>query len=190
MGVYRGITQDNVTIQGGTLYDVTLDADVLKIAGTTVNASAAELNAAADVSARLVSASAATLAVTVADHSDRIVVLNRAAGVTATLPAATGSGAVFRFTTGTAVTSNNNIIKVADATDVMSGSLYVTDQAAGTGTEFSTTTTSDTITMNGSTSGGLVGGILTLIDVATDRYAIHGNIIGTGVEVTPFSATV
>jgi len=190
MGVYRGITQDNVTIQGGTLYDVVIDADTLQLNGTTVNATAAELNAAADVSARLVSASAATLAVTVADHSDRIVVLNRAAGVTATLPAATGSGAVFRFTTGTAVTTNNNIIKVADNTDVMSGSLFVTDQAAGTGTEFSTTTTSDTITMNGTTSGGLAGGLLTLVDVATNLYAIDGNIIATGVEVTPFSATV
>lgn len=190
MGVYRGVTQDNVTIQGGTLYDVVVDADTLQINGTTVNSTAAELDAECDVSTRLVSATAATLAVTAASHGGRIVVFNRAAGVTATLPAATGSGNVYRFTTGTAVTSNNNIIKVADNSDVMSGSLYVTDQAAGTGTEFSTTTTSDTITMNGSTSGGLVGGILTLIDIAADRYAIHGNIIATGIEVTPFSATV
>ena len=29
MGVYRGITQDNVTIQGGTLYDVTLSGSTL-----------------------------------------------------------------------------------------------------------------------------------------------------------------
>lgn len=29
MGVYRGVTQDNVTIQGGTLYDVTLSGATL-----------------------------------------------------------------------------------------------------------------------------------------------------------------
>jgi hypothetical protein len=29
MGVYRGITQDNVTIQGGTLYDVTISGGTL-----------------------------------------------------------------------------------------------------------------------------------------------------------------
>lgn len=29
MGVYRGITQDNVTIQGGTLYNVTLSGSTL-----------------------------------------------------------------------------------------------------------------------------------------------------------------
>lgn len=188
MGVYRGVTQDNVTIQGGTAYSLNLVTP--SIGGTSLAATAAEINAAADASTRLVAASAATLAVTVADHDQKIIVLGRAAGVTVTLPAAVGSGAMFRFTTGTAVTSNNNIIKVADSTDVMSGSIYVTDQAAGTGTEFATVAASDTITMNGTTSGGLAGGILTLIDVGTNLYAVHGNIIATGVEVTPFSATV
>lgn len=188
MGVYRGITQDNVTLQGGTAYSLNLVTP--SIGGTALDATAAEINAAADMSTRLVSAAAATLAVTAAAHDGKIVVFNRAAGVTATLPAATGSGAVFRFTTGTAVTSNSYKIQVADNTDVMSGSLYVTDQAAGTGTEFSTTTTSDTITMNGSTTGGLAGGILTLVDVATNLYAVQGNIIATGVEATPFSAAV
>ena len=188
MGVYRGITQDNPTLQGGTAYSLNLVTP--SIGGTALAATAAEINAAADMSTRLVSATAATLDVTAADHDGKIIVLNRAAGVTATLPAATGSGAVFRFTVGTAVTSNSDIIKVADNTDVMSGSLYVTDQAAGTGTEFSTTITSDTITMNGSTTGGLAGGVLTLIDIATNLYAVQGNIIATGVEATPFSATV
>ena len=188
MGVYTGLAQDNPTLNGGTAYNLNLVTP--SIGGTAVAATAAEINAVADASARLVAAGDATLAVTVAAHDQKVIVLGRAAGVTATLPAATGSGAVFRFTTGTTVTSNNNIIKVADATDVMSGSVYVTDQAAGTGTEFSTVAASDTITMNGTTSGGIAGGILVLIDVATNLYAVHGNIIGTGVEITPFSAAV
>lgn len=188
MGVYRGITQDNVTLNKGTAYSLNLVTP--SIGGTALAATAAEINAAADVSTRLVSATAATLAVTVADHDSKVIVLNRAAGVTATLPAATGTGAMFRFAVGTAVTSNSYKIQVADATDVMSGSLYVTDQAAGTGTEFSTVAASDTITMSGSTTGGLAGGILTLIDVATNLYVIHGNIIATGAEATPFSAAV
>jgi len=142
------------------------------------------------VSTSLTSATAATLSVTKASHDGKVIVLNRAAGVTVTLPAATGSGAVFRFSVGTAVTSNSYKIQVADATDVMSGSIYVTDQAAGTGTEFSTVAASDTVTMNGSTTGGLAGGILTFIDVATNLYAVHGNIIATGTEATPFSAAV
>jgi hypothetical protein len=188
MGVYRGITQDNVTLNGGTAYNLNLVTP--SIGGTVLAATAAEINAAADVSTRLVSAAAATLAVTVADHDSKIIVLNRAAGVTATLPAATGSGAVFRFAVGTAVTSNSYKVQVADATDVMSGSLYVTDQAAGTGTEFSTVAASDTITMNGSTTGGLAGGLFTFVDLATNLYAVQGNLIATGTEATPFSAAV
>ena len=190
MGVYRGITQDNVTIQGGTLYDVVIDADTLQINGTTVNSTAAELDAVADVSTRLVSATAATLTVTAAAHGDRIVVLNRAAGVTATLPAATGSGNVYRFTTGTAVTSNNNIIKVADNSDVMSGALIVTDQADGSTASFGTVAASDTITLNGSTTGCLAGGLITLVDVATNLWSVSGVVVGNGAEATPFSATV
>lgn len=188
MGVYRGVTQDNPTLQGGTAYSLNLVSP--SIGGTALTATAAEINAVADTSSRLVAATAATLAVTAASHDGKIIVFDRAAGVVATLPAATGSGAVYRFTVKTLVTSNNYVVQVADNTDVMSGSIYVTDQAAGTGTEFSTTTTSDTITMNGSTSGGLAGGILTLVDVAANLYAVHGNVIATGVEVTPFSAAV
>tara|TARA_R110002126_G_scaffold4382_17_gene23068 strand:+ start:6717 stop:7283 length:567 start_codon:yes stop_codon:yes gene_type:complete len=188
MGVYRGITQDNVTLNAGTAYNLNLVTP--SIGGTALAATAAEINAVADVSTRLVSATDATLAVTVANHDSKIIVLNRAAGVTVTLPAATGSGAVFQFAVGTLVTSNSYKVQVADATDVMSGSLYLTDQAAGTGTEFSTVAASDTITMNGSTTGGLAGGLFTFVDLATNLYSVHGNLIATGAEATPFSAAV
>jgi len=163
MAVYSGVTQSRLKV-------VDLEYDTLRSSPTA--------------------GTAATLAVTTAAHDGKLIILNRAAGVVVTLPAATGTGAVFRFSVATAVTSNSYKIQVADATDVMSGSIYVTDQAAGTGTEFSTVAASDTITMNGSTTGGLAGGILTLIDVAANLYAVHGNIIATGVEATPFSAAV
>jgi hypothetical protein len=44
--------------------------------------------------------------------------------------------------------------------------------------------------MNGSTTGGLAGGLFTLVDLATNLYAIQGNLIATGAEATPFSAAV
>lgn len=188
MGVYRGITQDNVTIQGGTAYSLNLVTP--SIGGTAVDATAAEINAVADMSARLVSATAATLAVTATSHDQKIVVLNRAAGVTVTLPAATGSGAVFRFTVGTDISSNSNIIKVADASDVMQGMLTVTDRADGSTAGFGTVAASDTITLNGGTTGGLKGGMITLVDIGADLYAVTGTVVGNGTEATPFSATV
>lgn len=188
MGVYTGIAQDNPTINNGTAYSLNLVTPL--IGGTALTATAAEINAVADTSERRVVAADATLAVTVAAHDGKVVVLNRAAGVTATLPAATGSGAVFRFVVGTAVTSNNDIIKVADATDVMQGALTVTDQADGSTATFGTVAASDTITLNGGTTGGLVGGLITLIDIAADRYSVSGVVVGNGTEATPFGATV
>lgn len=40
MGVYRGVTQDNVTIQGGTLYNVTLSSPTITNGTLTGNVDA------------------------------------------------------------------------------------------------------------------------------------------------------
>ena len=113
--------------------------------------------------------------------------LNRAAGITVTLPAATGSQAVLRFVVGTSVTSNNNIIQVANATDVMAGTAGVSGL---TGAVFSTLPASDTITMNGSTTGGLAGSFIELIDVAAGDWVVRAALVGSGTPATPFSAAV
>jgi hypothetical protein len=183
MSVYDGVTHSR-------LKGINVEADTLYIGGTAITATAAEINAVADSSARLVSAAASTLAVTAANHDGKIVVLNRAAGVTATLPAATGSGSVYRFSVGTAVTSNSDIIKVANATDVMAGALVVTDQADGSAATFGTVAASDTVTLNGGTTGGLIGGLITVIDIASGKFSVTGAVVGNGTEATPFSATV
>ena len=131
---------------------------------------------------------AATLTVTADAYNGQIIGLGRAAGVTVTLPAATGTNAIYTFLVTTTVTSNNDIIKVANATDVISGSLNV---AGTTGTPFGTLPASDTITMNGSTSGGVAGSFVRLQDVASGIFVITGGgLIGSGTVVTPFSASV
>ena len=132
---------------------------------------------------------AATLAVTAAEHSNRPIVLNRAAGITATLPAATGSGAKFSFVNQTTVTSNNHIIQVT-GNDVFIGKAIITQDAGDTLASFECAADSDTITMNGTTKGGLRGDIIEIIDVAADTYLVNANLTGTGTEATPFSAAV
>jgi len=131
---------------------------------------------------------AATLTVTADTYNGQTIGLSRAAGITVTLPAATGTNAVYKFLVETTVTSNNNIIQVANATDVISGSLNV---AGTTGTVFGTLPASDTITMNGSTKGGVAGSYVELTDVETGIFVItSGGLIGSGTVVTPFSAAV
>jgi len=131
---------------------------------------------------------ASTLAVTSADYNGQIIGLSRAAGITATLPAATGTNSVYTFLITTTVTSNSYKIQVANATDVISGTLNV---AGTTGTPFGTLPASDTITMNGTTTGGVAGSFVRLQDVASGIFVITGGgLIGSGTVATPFSAAV
>ena len=124
-------------------------------------------------------------------HGDGGVVVNAAAGCTLTLPAASGSGSKFTVYIGTTVTSNNVIIQVANASDVMAGVLVVaSDNAADAAIAFETASTSDTITLNGSTKGGIKGDYIELRDVATNLWRVDGTLSATGTEVTPFSAAV
>lgn len=171
-----------------------IEATRFKIGGTEVTATAAEINAATDVSARFVAAGS-TLAVTAALHAGKIIQLDTATGSVCTLPAATGTGNIYRFVTSAVATSNSHVIKVTGATTYMNGSLVVVDDADGTCTTFgttgATTSRSDTITLNRSTTGSVkVGEYIQLIDVGTGNWSVTGTVIATGSEGTPFSATV
>ena len=130
---------------------------------------------------------AATLTVTKALYNGQTINLSRAAGITVTLPAATGTNATYRFLVTTAVTSNSYKIQVANATDVIQGTINV---AGTTGTPFGSLPASDTITMNGSTQGGLVGSYVEITDIASGVFLVSGSSLGSGTVITPFSAAV
>jgi hypothetical protein len=130
---------------------------------------------------------AATLAVTADAYNGQTINLSRAAGIVVTLPAATGTNAVYKFVVTTAVTTNNYIIQVANATDTMNGLASV---AGTTGSVFSTLPASDTITMSGSTTGGLVGSYVQITDIATGEFLVTAALVGSGTPATPFSAAV
>ncbi|MHB8172715.1 MAG: hypothetical protein ACYDG6_14495 [Thermincolia bacterium] len=166
-----------------------VDATTLKIGGTAITATAAELNKAADTSARVVNVTAATLAVTEAAHDGKVVTLNKADGIAVTLPAATGSGAKLHFVVGTTITSVGTTIKVT-GNDTMTGTAIVCNDTDNSVSGFETAADSDTITLNGSTTGGIKGDSIELVDIATDLWFVRVNSSGTGTEATPFSATV
>lgn len=121
-------------------------------------------------------------------HGGTVVNLNAAAGLTVTLPASTGDGDIYRIFVATTVTSNSLIVAVANATDIMAGAIGLTTDIAGS--VMPTSATTDTITMNGSTTGGVKGSYIELTDVATGTWQLSGSLICTGVEATPFSAAV
>lgn len=125
-------------------------------------------------------------------HAGRLLYLTgTGAALTQTLPAATGSGAVYHFVVG-AVNTSNHLIKVT-GNDVMYGNVITnsTGDTPGLAQPWPTAADSDTITLNGTTSGGqAVGDEIVLVDVAADKWQVLGFTTTSGVEITPFSATV
>lgn len=179
------VATGSVFVNGSTISSTTVD---------TVNnltASATEINRNNKVSTRMV-AGGSTLTVTEALHDGKIIALDTLAGTTATLPASTGGGATFKFMVTVLATSLSHIIKVANATDVMTGSIWISDtDTAGTTTAFSTAASSDTITLNRSTTGSVTKGeYIELVDYAAGFWAVRGFLSNTGNGATPFSATV
>jgi hypothetical protein len=136
----------------------------------------------------IVTVTAATVTITDEAHVGQRVIMSRAAGITATLPTATGSGNRYEFI-GSVDASGSQIIKVADASDIMMGVAYLGNDSAGASC-FYTADASDTITLDGSTKGGLKGWRVVLDDIAADTWAVIVMSEASGTEATPFSATV
>jgi hypothetical protein len=126
---------------------------------------------------------------TAAANAGRTMNLNVASGATVTLPAAAGTGNTYRFFVQTTVTSNN-YIQVANGDDTMSGVAVVANDGGDTASIFETAADSDTITLDGSTTGGILGGQIEIQDVATNKFRVLINQAATGTEATPFSAAV
>ena len=178
-----------------TLRDPGAAASILTTTDATAaatSATAVEITRACDTSARLVSVGGTALSITEALHDGKIVKLDHsAAASTCTLPDATGSGAMFRFVV-TAVNTNNHIIKVPDANNIFVGSVNILDADAAAQGAYATAATSDTITLNGTTTGGQIGDMIEVIDIAADKWAVRGQLVvpaGSN-PATPFSATV
>jgi hypothetical protein len=170
--------------------NATSDANAWYInGGTLLSATWIPLSLAALAPAdRIVSLTAATLAVTLASHDSKTILMNVATGGLAiTLPAPTGSGARYKFVVGTAVSSGSTTITATGAY-LYGTAQMVTDSSSAqpTMTGFATAP-STTITLNGSTKGGLIGDVIEIEDVATNKMQVTMFAHTTGTVVTPFS---
>lgn len=140
----------------------------------------------------IVDVTASTLAPGIAD-SGTTYVLDRAAGQAVTLPAIDAGeiGTHYNFILKTTITSNSTTIKVPSAAETMTGTAFVrSDDAGAPALAYRATTTSDTITFNGTTTGGLSGDIVQLTALSTTLWQVLIFSCATGTEATPFSATV
>lgn len=181
----------DLTVGSGGSLDVESGGS-LKIAGTTVDATAAELNRAADVSTRIVNCTASTLTVTEALHSDAIIVLDRAAGIAVTLPAAS-AGLRFRFIVKTTFTGAASIKSVA-GTDTMIGHALMGNNTDNIVVDWPAVAASafDTIDLLGTanSTGGMAGQEIEIIGLASSLWFVSIRGDAAGNEATPFADTV
>ena len=162
-----------------------------KLAGLTASG-ALQANGFNRGKAAVVNCTAATLAIKPQTHAGKTITLNLAAGIVVTLPTCTGDGDEYEFIVGTTFTGAG-IVKVT-TTDVMVGSATIAQDAADTVVQFDTAAASDTITFNGTTTGGLAGARIKVRDLKLDgttaKWYVEVFSSATGPEATPFSAAV
>jgi len=120
--------------------------------------------------------------------ADTCIVINAAAGATISLPTAVGSGYTFKVFIGTTVTSGSVVIKRGLSSDIMQG-VILNASATNVETGWSAGSNGNTITLNGSTSGGIKGDYFLFTDAIAGLWTVDGLTSGTGTIVTPFSNT-
>ena len=148
-----------------------------------------------------------SISLTVADHAGRIVHNDAAGAVTYTLPATNansdsavaGPGADFNNLNNVGATieifssitkTGDLVVQAANATDVMVGSAVFIDDSSDNVVGFETASTSDTITLNGSTTGGVTFAKVECTVLASGKWKVDVISGCTGTPATPFSAAV
>ena len=148
-----------------------------------------------------------SISLTVADHAGRIVHNAAAGAVTYTLPATNansdsavaGPGADFNNLNNVGATieifssitkTGDLVVQAANATDVMVGSAVFIDDSSDNVVGFETASTSDTITLNGSTKGGVTFSKIVCTVLASGKWKVDVISGCTGTPATPFSAAV
>jgi len=139
----------------------------------------------------------ANTTITVASHAGRPLLCNDADGVF-TLPSIVVTeptdktdpnqlanlGAQFTFIVVTAATDMD--IKT-DGTDKFVGGAYTGIDDSAAGKTFISGSSNDVFTQNGTTKGGLVGSIVVFTAMASAKYHVAAQLLGSGTLVTPFA---
>ena len=123
-----------------------------------------------------------TFSPTVESHDRRTILLDTITGSVVTLPAASGSGAIFTFVVSARPTSNAHLIQAGNATDEFRG-VYIATNVVGGGDLISYPAQDadnyDTVTMNGGTEGGRIGDRTIVQDIAAGIWLLSGYATGT-----------
>ena len=171
------------------------------MANTTFSGPVRSLNGFISFGPKAVVSLTADTTLTVATHAGRIITTNDADGKF-TLPSITAGsssdvagandynvasnlGCTYLFWVQTLATDMD--IKT-DGTDRFFGAVYTGIDSEATGETFlSSSGSNDTMTMNGTTTGGIVGSWVEFTAIGSAAYFVRGSLIGTATLATPFA---
>jgi len=126
------------------------------------------------------------------DELCRTYASHHANGMDITLPAVSSAdaGLWVRIEVAVTVTSSDLVAVTAASGDLLEGSVYLTKatDAVANQVEFAADESNDlTLSMNGSTTGGLIGSWAKLTVNDSGYWTVEGQILGSGTLATPFS---
>lgn len=131
-----------------------------------------------------------TISLTNALHAGRVLLLNAAAGGTITLPAATGTGDIYRLQIATSLTSATWVIDCAGS-DKYYGGIIINDTGDTTAAtaDFKPAVggTSVHITLTQTVGAGVIGDYIELVDIGTNKWSVSGVLVAELDPTTPFS---
>lgn len=124
---------------------------------------------------------AALVALTSPRNGTKLLSLTVATAQTLNLPKATGKGGIYDVYLP--ITASGNKVIKANGTDTINGLSAVQTS------QFQSASNTNTITLNGTTTGGVLGSRVTLRDAALGQWHVEANLVGSGAAATPFSNT-
>lgn len=124
------------------------------------------------------------------NESGSLITLDRAAGIVVTLPTAK-AGITFDVNVSTSVTSNSYKVITASASEFLTGGVTNVDTDTSNAVAFfsGNGTTHVALTMNGTTTGGLIGTALRFTAISSTLWTVEGVNMGSGVVATPFATS-
>ena len=170
------------------------------MANTTFSGPVRSLNGFISFGPKAVVSLTADTSLTVASHAGRVLTCNDADGKF-TLPSITsGSSSAVAGTSDYNVASNLGTTYLfwvetlatdmdikTDGTDKFYGAVYTGIDSEETGETFAAATDNDVMTLNGTTTGGIVGSWVEVTAIASAKYFVRGSLIGSGTIATPFA---
>jgi hypothetical protein len=170
------------------------------MANTTFSGPVRSLNGFISFGPKAVVSLTADTTLTVATHAGRILTTNDADGKFTLPTITTGSagetsggndysvasnlGCTYTFWVETLATDMDIL---TDGTDKFVGAVYTGIDSEATGETFLSAAANDVMTLNGTTTGGIVGSWVEITAIADDKYFVRGSLIGSGTIATPFA---